>query len=98
MTSQKRKKEGIIITKILQDPDQIKNRKGKGNKFKSFLPMMSMQGVNILKKEKRRNNYIKNSVSSPNQKSKNQKQKKKGGGKESKFNQMISINDEHARG
>ena len=77
MTSQKRKKEGIIITKILQDPDQIKNRKGKGNKFKSFLPMMSMQGVNILKKEKRRNNYIKNSVSSPNQKSKRKGKKRR---------------------
>ena len=77
MTSQKRKKEGIIITKILQDPDQIKNRKGKGNKFKSFLPMMSMQGVNILKKEKRRNNYIKNSVSSPNQKSKAKEKKRR---------------------
>ena len=59
--------------------------------------MMSVQRVDISKKEKRRNNYIKNSVSSLNQKSKS-KEKKKGGGKESKFNQMISINDEHARG
>ena len=42
-----------------------KKRKGKekGNKFKWFLSMMSMQGIYILKKKKRRDIYNKNSVS-----------------------------------
>ena len=41
--------------------------------------MMSVQRVDISKKEKRRNNYIKNSVSSLNQKSKSKEKKKRGG-------------------
>ena len=57
--------------------------------------MTSMQGVDILKKGKKEKIYNKNSIFSSNQKSK-AKEKKKGGGKESKFGQMISTN-KHAK-
>ena len=60
----KEKKEGIIIKKfnILTKLKIEKKRKGEGKKRKKFLPIMSVQGeVDILKKEKRRNNYNKNS-------------------------------------
>ena len=90
-----KRRNNLIITKILQDPDQIKNRKEKKRKEKERKegkeinpPMISTndecaKGVDISKKEKRRNNYNKNSVSSPNEKSKRkEKERKKEKGKE----------------